>query len=476
MVRRIVAWGLWFALSGYAVLSPLYVPYRAYEDRYVVVGVALLIWAAGGLVWLFLDRARIPAKADEAMPVRFVCGCIAIGVVARLAYVAIVPPVQLSDSLSYWNAAVRLVTEGRYYFPIPEGELLAWRPPGYPMLLAAFIWVFGTAAWIPLLINLLCFTATCLAAASITTILLGNRTAAMAVAGMLAIWPDAIAGAGLAVSEWPSLALLTVGFWAFLKAQVADPLYAVLAGLCTGYGILIRPGFLFLPVLWFVFAFLSGGQRRAVGTALLAATLSIAVVAPWTIRNHQVLGAIVPVSTNGGSVFYRANNPIATGGFAVRGERDIDRLRYDEVLWNRTGMAWGLDWIRENPVDFVVLIFKKQAIYTGSDTSWLYWSMERGQHYTGIWYRIASAVANAWWIGIVLLVLIAAFRARRYLIHHPLASLTIMTALYPVAVHSVFESQPRHHVPSIAFLALLAVMAVWPPGVPVGRDAGSAPQ
>ena len=32
------------------------------------------------------------------------------------------------------------------------------------------------------------------------------------------------------------------------------------------------------------------------------------VIAPWSIRNHSVLKEFVVISTNGGDVFYRANN------------------------------------------------------------------------------------------------------------------------------------------------------------------------
>ena len=129
------------------------------------------------------------------------------------------------------------------------------------------------------------------------------------------------------------------------------------------------------------------GRRRGTITAAVTLLVAVATVAPWTIRNYRVLDAFVPVSTNGGSVFYLANNPLATGGYTEAGERDLAALLADEVAWNQTGITWGIEWIRQHPGDFARLAVQKQAILTGSDDHWLYWAVARGLGYTGPWYR-----------------------------------------------------------------------------------------
>jgi hypothetical protein len=73
---------------------------------------------------------------------------------------------------------------------------------------------------------------------------------------------------------------------------------------------------------------------------LVAVIMAFAVVAPWSIRNYRVFDAFVPISTNGGGVFYLANNPLATGHYTDIGEPDLTAPKSDEVLWNRTGIAW----------------------------------------------------------------------------------------------------------------------------------------
>lgn len=61
----------------------------------------------------------------------------------------------------------------------------------------------------------------------------------------------------------------------------------------------------------------------------------------WTVRNCTIFGTLVIISTNGGDVFYRANNPLATGGFTPIGEKDLKVYKGDELLWNRMGYTGG---------------------------------------------------------------------------------------------------------------------------------------
>jgi 4-amino-4-deoxy-L-arabinose transferase-like glycosyltransferase len=398
------------------------------------------------------------------------------GVGLRLAFAAQVPPVQLSDFGWYFSAAIRLVDEGRYYYPIPGGELLAGRPPGLPLLLAAFMWVFGKSPWIPLLINCLAFVITCITAGSLAKRMLGGASP-LIVIGLLALWPGTIPGAGLAATEWTSLALLTTALWAFLRAQSGGAAwgYAILAGLCTGYGALVRPSLMLFPVVWLGFTLVAGFQYpQALRASVIAAVLTVAVIAPWSARNYRVLGDFVPISTNGGTVFYRANNPMATGGFQSDGERDLRALRHKEVLWNETGFSWGFEWIRENPLAFARLAVRKQALFVQHDSTWLYWTLERGHGYVGAWSRAARWISDGWFLCVLFLVSVSAIRARPFLSGDAAGSLLLATPLYLPFVHSVFESQARYHHPMMGVLAILAAMAIAPNGEDGANRRGTA--
>lgn len=452
---------LWAAFASYAFLALFYVAYMASRTPLVIAILAMILLVSSAFLMHWLRRPRFTGDIDAATTTRFLWVIIVTGIVVRVIFTILIPPVQQSDFLSYLMAAGRLVNEGRYYFPSPEGELLAWRPPGLPLLLAATILVFGKAVWMPLAINLVSFAVTCLAVRSLAERLIGNRTASLFATALLALWPDAIAGAGYASSSWLSLALLTVGLWAFIKVQEGLWRHAVLAGLCMGYNALVRPEMLLLPFVYFAIG--RAPHRRGFVMNLVAVVVAVGVIAPWTIRNYRVLGELVPISTNGGSVFYRANNPLAGGGYEARGTRDIDGLRGNEVQWNRTGFAWGLEWIRSNPLGFLRLVFKKQAIFAGRDTDSLYWALERAYNDTSLDYVVLRFLANGWWVAILLLMSVAAIRARPFLSGNPYGGLLVATVLYVVAVYSIFESSAGHHQPLYGVIAILAAMAIWPP-------------
>ena len=463
-LQKLIRYILGTAFCCYAFIALLYASYWAHSSHLLIAIMSTALVAASLLLTNWLQRFELSADIDAERATRILWMIIGIGIVIRAIWVTVIPPVQQSDFLDYLLAAARLVEEGRYYYPDGDGLLLAWRPPGYPLILSVLIRVFGNASWLPFAINLVCFTVTCIAVRSLVDRLIGNRTAGLFATALIAFWPASIAGAGYAASEWPSLALLTVGFWAIIKAQGGLWRYAVLAGLCMGYGALVRPGLVFLPICWFIyFAVTRQINRRSFAVNLVAMIMAIAVIAPWSIRNYQVLHAFVPISTNGGDVFYRSNNPLATGFYTIKGERDLAALRGDEVLWNRTGFAWGIEWILSDPGGFLSLILKKQAMYSGKDTSMIYWAMERAYDDTGPLYVLLRLVTNWYWTAILILIAVAAIRARHWLFGNPVGGLMVVTLLYVLSVHSVFESHSRHHLPLFGLMAILATMAIWRP-------------
>ncbi len=456
---------LWLLLFGYGLVGFLYIAIANQDGAAAEVSMLGVLLAAFLLLAKWLPWRNMDPDLDAGRAARLVGAMVVVGILLRVAYCVFVPPIQLSDAKDYVETAMRLLNEGRYYFPIAGHELLAYRPPGYPFVLAINIMVFGESWWIPLAINLAALVATCLATYNLALEVVGNRRVGVAAVALLALWPGEVVASGLAMTETLNLCLLTLGLLAYLKALRGQLWWAILAGICTGYGILVRPSLLLYPMVFVVFALFDSERRgKAVRTAFVTSVMSLAVVAPWTIRNYQVFGEFVPVSTNGGTVFYLANNPQGSAGYARTGERDIDALMDDEVNWNRTGFDWGVQWILSDPIGFLMLVPKKQAIVTGRDDHGIYWTLERGHGYTGPWYHVAKWIVNSWWIVIMLLLPVAAWRNRRFLTQSTPAALLIASVLYLLAVHSVFHGQTRHHVPTLAFLAILVMLAVWKPG------------
>jgi hypothetical protein len=99
-----------------------------------------------------------------------------------------------SDASAYLQIARRIVAGEGYFVMHGPRRLLAWRPPGYPFLLAGGMGVFGDVWRLPTAMNLLFYTLTMLVLFDLV-----RRVIAVALAGapggLLRAPPDGLAGA-----------------------------------------------------------------------------------------------------------------------------------------------------------------------------------------------------------------------------------------------------------------------------------------
>jgi 4-amino-4-deoxy-L-arabinose transferase-like glycosyltransferase len=96
---------------------------------------------------------------------------------------------------------------------------------------------------------------------------------------------------------------------------------AVISGLITGVAILVRPAMLFfvpLAAIW-------GIRRRRFALAIIFVVVSLAVVAPWTVRNGRRFHRLVLVASEGGVTFWTGNHPLARGEGDLAANPDIKR-------------------------------------------------------------------------------------------------------------------------------------------------------
>lgn len=184
------------------------------------------------------------------------------------------------------------------------GEPTAWRPPAYPLFLAAVYALFGP---------------------SYTVVRLLQAAMGAAVVALLTGWGGRVFGAragvlsGLAAAFYPwlifwSSELLTESLYGLLAMSAVlawwrmsedEPVPAWLgpvAGLAGGAACLTRP--VFLPALAGLAALTLLYRHRRWREVLAGLLCAAAVIAPWTVRNRAVLGEAVLISTNGGYNFY----------------------------------------------------------------------------------------------------------------------------------------------------------------------------
>lgn len=418
--------------------------------------------AAGAAAALWLGRHRaaswIAAAAGRLSAIprkRFLLMVILGGLALRLAWALLFPAPFASDGLSYYELGERLANGLTYQSP-PRWEW-AWWPPGYPFLLFAGFEIFGVAPWVVTLVSSLLFVATIPVLYALAARFGGSETARVATL-LFAVWPNLVTMAGVASKEMVVVLLLPSALLTYLAAGSARSRTAriggrVAAGLALGYATLTQPGVMLVVLAFPIWEVLLRTALLRVAARFATVLLGMAVVVlPWTARNQRVLGEFVLVSTNGGGTFYRANNPLANGGFMVHGERPVKHL--DELTENRLGFQWGKEWIREHPVDFLKLGVRKQTLFLGDDGVGLY-ELRRSDSIGDALYAGAKLAVNAWWWGLWALVLLALLTHPGWT-RRPEALLLLLAILYFWALHSVFESGGRHHVPLVALLAVLA--------------------
>ncbi|MBV9818090.1 MAG: glycosyltransferase family 39 protein [Solirubrobacterales bacterium] len=183
----------------------------------------------------------------------------------------------------------------------PGGGPSAYRPPAYPVFLAAVYVVAGQEAPpAARMVETVLGTVSVALIGLIATRLWGRRIGVMAL-GIAAIAPPLVVLSTTLVSEALFVPLVLGAVACALQARRSPhPLrWAVLTGVLAGVAELTRTN---AVVIWPLLAYalwLAGPRRSWRGRLrpLVVVAVATLTVAPWTLRNWLVLHAFVPVST-----------------------------------------------------------------------------------------------------------------------------------------------------------------------------------
>jgi hypothetical protein len=227
---------------------------------------------------------------------------------------------------------------------------LASRPPGYAMFLASIYATLGrsfplVAATQDVLTSL----------AALLAMAFGWRLKG-ALAGVLsgvlvALSPHIAATSNLVLADAIASVPLLIGFFLVLPLVAGERpperevlLRALGLGVSIGVAIWLRPNVILLGPFAAVFLFgLMGFDRRAFRAAAMVVLVSLALVAPITLRNWLVLGEFVPVSINGGITLWQG---VADAGGREYGARVWDKQVIAEEA-ERYGRPDYLKWWAE---------------------------------------------------------------------------------------------------------------------------------
>ena len=264
------------------------------------------------------------------------------------------------DEIYYDRVAKTILTTG--CFCDPPGHLTVLRPPLYPWLIAG-VYKISSGNWMLVVLLQVIFSGLTAGLVAIA----GQQLTGSFGIGQLAGWifavhPVSIFTASLLYSEtfYLFLLMMMVILWIGLIQKPREWLgLSLLSGAILGIANLMRPNLIVFPLLLFLALW---GAYRKFGTALRAALVvagaMLVFVLPWTIRNYQATGRLIPISANSGLLLMQGNNDMATGTGVNQDEFDpmenLDEADKDAAYWKV-----GMDWIRANPGRFLALLPQK---------------------------------------------------------------------------------------------------------------------
>lgn len=218
----------------------------------------------------------------------------ALGLGLRLLFVALEPSARLVGDEVTWTAWGQEIASPEVAFS-PGASRILFYPPVYPYFIAVLHSAFGSLLAVKLAQALL-GALLVPAVGRLGARLFGDRAGSLA-AVFTAAYPDLI---WFSAHFWSETLFLALVFWGFERLLAASEPggreAALMAGLLFGLAALTREPALYFVPIGALFLLREPAGRRLAAVFLLA---TLGVVAPWTLRNHLVYDAFVPVSTFG---------------------------------------------------------------------------------------------------------------------------------------------------------------------------------
>jgi 4-amino-4-deoxy-L-arabinose transferase-like glycosyltransferase len=373
----------------------------------------------------------------------------------RIAFVVATPNYTLvHDALDYQHHAVS-IADG-HGFALSYGRPTAFRPPAYPIFLAAVYLVTGPDVEWGRIANAFVGTGIVALIGLIAFQLWGRRVALVAL-GLGAIYIPLIL-VGQSIMSEPLFVLCLLGAIAAVLHSKRWP-WVIAAGVLMGLAILGRANAIILLVP------LAAAVWRGWRAPLVLCVAAALTVAPWTIRNYDTFHAFVPVSTQFGSALAGTYNSEAKADkqnpASWRTLKRVDDYRpiYNEI--RSTPEPVLEKQLREASIEFI----KAHPAYVGTVA---YWTTRRMLDLAGMEWSIHTAATisatRGWAIaGVIcfwIFALLALFGATtRQARAAPLWLWAVPVLMYLSVVFLVVET-PRYRTAIDPFIVLLAALTV----------------
>ena len=251
----------------------------------------------------------------------------------------------------------------------------AFRPPGYPVLLAGVYAVTGGSLAAVRTLQAIVGAATALLAYRLALGASGRLRIALMAALLAALHPVSIYLTGIVYPEVVACLLVTgaaVLLTPMLRDRTLDTGRCLAAALLLGAGVALRPAVLaFAGLLTIALAWPEVRHRKLPLRAALIPLLVLLFLVPWIARNYRTFGQLIPLATEGGVTFWGGNHPLGNGGHVDPSPETWRGEEPPQGLYGWPGLtetesedrfyAAAFDWIREEPGAWLKLLPQKVA-------------------------------------------------------------------------------------------------------------------
>lgn len=252
-------------------------------------------------------------------------------------------------------------------FGVPTGPT-AFIAPGYPTLIAAIFFVFGSDTFASALFIMGMHIAVSLVTIwlimHVTRTMLDSRSAILAGAFWAVSPPLWFIPAIFWESSFSECAIIGIIALALRYSRDSTTAHWIALGALCGIILLINPALLFS--LLAIMGWLAFQTRRVSRTAPILGLLTLAVVfAPWPIRNAVRFHAFIPLRSTVGFEMWMGNRPGATGRldesiFPMFNQHELaSYIAMGEVPYIHSKSQLASDYIRSHPGIFIKMTARR---------------------------------------------------------------------------------------------------------------------
>jgi len=377
---------------------------------------------------------------------------VVLSIFLKVAVLSFLGPQPFLDGQWYISTAEYIYNSGFIY---PRDELKdAPLTPYFYSMFVPLSKVIGNNAYA--LGNIILATASIVIFSKISLLIFNSRKIANITALISCIYPFFNFYSISILTETLYIFFLYLSFYYFIiflreKRLFHIALFAVFFALDTLTRFSNLAMFPFFVLLLIVLQYRSKETIKTIVSSVAIGSLAfVTVMSIWWTRNYFIFGEFVATSKGeSGKVFYSGNNPRNNSGGGIGGT-DVDFNQFihikDPVLRDKAMWKAGIDWIKNNPNDWLKLEFKKLIRF--------YKLTIHAEQYQAWYYKVLSIFSY----GIVFILSIySLFVFRQYLWK---CSPMILYTFLLTGVHLVFIASVRYRLPIEPFMIILAAPVI----------------